>query len=59
MNPFFNPGPHDYPRIPIYVAGVNQRMCRLAGELCEGFHVHPLHSAAIFKRSFARTSSSV
>ena len=44
MTPFFNPGPHDYPRIPIYVAGVNQRMCRLAGELCEGFHVHPLHT---------------
>jgi probable F420-dependent oxidoreductase len=44
MTPFFNPGPHDYPHIPIYIAGVNRRMCRLAGELCEGFHVHPLHS---------------
>jgi probable F420-dependent oxidoreductase len=44
MTPFFNPGPHDYPRIPIYIAGVNRRMCQLAGELCDGFHVHPLHS---------------
>jgi probable F420-dependent oxidoreductase len=44
MTPFFNPGPHDYPLIPIYIAGVNRRMCRLAGELCEGFHVHPLNS---------------
>jgi probable F420-dependent oxidoreductase len=44
MTPFFNPGPHDYPRIPIYIAGVNRRMCRLAGELCDGFHVHPLHT---------------
>jgi probable F420-dependent oxidoreductase len=44
MTPFFNPGPHSYPRIPIYVAGVNRRMCQLAGELCEGFHVHPLNS---------------
>ncbi len=44
MTPFFNPGPHEYPRIPIYIAGVNRRMCRLAGELCEGFHVHPLHT---------------
>src|SRR5215813_13392271 len=35
MTPFFNPGPHDYPHIPIYVAGVNRRMCRLAGELCD------------------------
>jgi len=44
MTPFFNPGPHDYPAIPIYIAGVNRRMSQLAGELCEGFHVHPLNS---------------
>ncbi len=44
MSPFFNPGPHDYPDIPIYIAGVNARMCRLAGELCQGLHVHPLHT---------------
>jgi probable F420-dependent oxidoreductase len=49
MTPFFNPGPHDYPRIPIYIAGVNQRMCQLAGELCEGFHVHPLNSSRYVK----------
>jgi len=45
MTPFFSPEPHDYHRIPIFVAGVNPRMCQLAGELCEGFHAHPLHSA--------------
>jgi len=44
MTPFFNPGPIRYPRPPIYIAGVNEYMCRLAGELCDGFHVHPLHS---------------
>jgi probable F420-dependent oxidoreductase len=44
MTPFFNPGPLPYPRPPIYIAGVNEYMCRLAGELCDGFHVHPLHS---------------
>lgn len=44
MTDFFNPGPHDYPDIPIYIAGVNPRMCQLAGELCDGLHVHPLHS---------------
>jgi len=44
MTPFFSPAPHDYPRIPIFVAGVNRRMCELAGELCEGFHAHPLHT---------------
>ena len=45
MTPFFSPAPHGYHRIPIFVAGVNRRMCQLAGELCEGFHVHPLHTA--------------
>ncbi len=45
MAPFFDPGPHAYPDIPIYIAGVNPRMCHLAGELCQGFHVHPFHSA--------------
>ena len=44
MTPFFSPAPHAYSRIPIFVAGVNRRMCELAGELCEGFHVHPLHT---------------
>lgn len=44
MTPFFNPGPIEHPEIPIYIAGVNELMCRLAGELCDGFHVHPFHS---------------
>jgi probable F420-dependent oxidoreductase len=30
--------------IPIYIAGVNPGLAQLAGELCEGFHVHPFHS---------------
>jgi len=44
MLPLFNPGPIEHPRIPIYLAGVNKGLMRLAGELCEGFHVHPFHS---------------
>ncbi len=44
MTPFFNPGPIDYPRPAIYIAGVNEYICRLAGELCDGFHIHPFHS---------------
>jgi probable F420-dependent oxidoreductase len=44
MTPFFSPQPHEYHLIPIYIAGVNRRMCQLAGELCQGFHVHPLHT---------------
>jgi probable F420-dependent oxidoreductase len=45
MSPFFNPGPIDTPQVPIFIAGVNTRLCQLAGELTDGFHVHPLHTA--------------
>jgi probable F420-dependent oxidoreductase len=44
MTPFFNPGPIADPKIPIYVAGVNAYMCRMAGEVCDGLHVHPFHT---------------
>jgi len=60
MSPFFNPGPLPFAKhpfgapsgtgaggegeIPIYTAGVNPGLAKLAGELCEGFHVHPFHS---------------
>jgi probable F420-dependent oxidoreductase len=45
MSPFFNPGPIQHPDIPIYLAGVNTGLARLAGEVGDGFHVHPLHTA--------------
>ncbi len=44
MTPMFNPGPIAHPRIPIYIAGVNEYMCRMAGEVCDGLHVHPFNS---------------
>ncbi|MBI3537982.1 MAG: TIGR03617 family F420-dependent LLM class oxidoreductase [Chloroflexi bacterium] len=44
MTPFFNPGPIEFPTIPIYIAGVNEHLCRVAGEVCDGFHVHPFHT---------------
>jgi probable F420-dependent oxidoreductase len=53
MSPFFNPGPLPNPLsqgegilgpIPIYIAGVNTGLAKLAGEICDGFHVHPFHS---------------
>src|SRR5215207_4186259 len=36
MTAFFNPGPIEHPEIPVYIAGVNRRLARLAGELCYG-----------------------
>ena len=52
MTPFFAPGPIDYPRIPIYIAAVNAYNLRLAGELCDGVHLHPFHSVK-YLREFA------
>ena len=44
MTPFFDPGPIEYPTIPVYVAAVNEGMCRVAGAVADGLHVHPLHT---------------
>lgn len=43
-SPFFTPDKIAHPHIPIYIAGVNTGLARLAGELADGFHVHPYHS---------------
>jgi probable F420-dependent oxidoreductase len=42
MPPFFNPGPIEHPRPPVYIAAVNTYMAGLAGELCDGIRVHPI-----------------
>ena len=44
MTPFFDPGPVPDPDIPVYIAGVGPFLSSLAGELCDGFHVHPFHT---------------
>ncbi|MCY3781236.1 MAG: TIGR03617 family F420-dependent LLM class oxidoreductase [Chloroflexi bacterium] len=31
-------------KIPLYIAGVNTGLARLAGECCDGFHVHSFHT---------------
>ena len=44
ISDFFNPGPIAHPDIRVSLAGVGPRMARAAGEVADGFHVHPLHS---------------
>jgi probable F420-dependent oxidoreductase len=44
LTDFFNPGPIAHPAIPVSLAGVGERMARAAGEVADGFHVHPMHS---------------
>jgi probable F420-dependent oxidoreductase len=50
MTPFFNPGPIDHPHIPIFLAGVNRGLCRLAGQVAEGLHAHPYHSVEYLRQ---------
>ena len=44
MAPFFNPGAIEHPDIPIYLAAPHPKMCRLAGEICQGLHVPAFHT---------------
>lgn len=50
MTPFFNPGPIEYPDIPIFLGGVNAYMCRLAGEVADGLLMHSLNSVAYIRQ---------
>lgn len=38
------PPQHDFGNIKIDISAVGPQMCRVAGELCDGLHVHPMHS---------------
>ncbi|MDX1379048.1 MAG: TIGR03617 family F420-dependent LLM class oxidoreductase, partial [Anaerolineales bacterium] len=55
MSPFFKPPPlpvgdgWSESFIPIYIAGVNTGLAKLAGEICEGFHAHPFNTSRYLK----------
>ena len=44
LPPIWSPGPIDAPDPPLYVSAVGPYLCRLAGRLGDGVHVHPFHS---------------
>ena len=44
MQPYFNPGPITSPAPPLWLGGVNPKICRLAGEKADGFITHPTNS---------------
>ncbi|MEX0766796.1 MAG: TIGR03617 family F420-dependent LLM class oxidoreductase [bacterium] len=48
MTPFFTPGPLEA-EIPILTAGVNPPLCRVAGQVADGFFVHPLHTPSYLR----------
>ncbi|MFA1538143.1 LLM class F420-dependent oxidoreductase [Actinomadura monticuli] len=41
MTPFFAQQPHEYGPPPVYLAGVGRLMTEVAGEVADGFFVHP------------------
>jgi probable F420-dependent oxidoreductase len=42
--PQFRPEPIEHSDIPLYIAAVNPYNLKVAGELCDGLHIHPLNS---------------
>ncbi|HKW78096.1 MAG TPA: TIGR03617 family F420-dependent LLM class oxidoreductase [Candidatus Limnocylindria bacterium] len=49
MSPFFDPGPIEHPRIPIYLAAVNAGMFRVAGEIADGIEAHPFSTPSYLR----------
>src|SRR5262245_65452070 len=49
MIPEFSPEPQSYGNPPVYIAGVNPLMCRLAWAVADGFHLHPIHTIKYLK----------
>lgn len=41
MTPFFDPGPNPFGPPPVWLGGVGPRMTEVAGEVADGFMVHP------------------
>lgn len=50
LTPFFSPGPIENPDFPILVAGVGPQMTRLAGEVADGYVMHPFTNATYFEK---------
>jgi probable F420-dependent oxidoreductase len=48
-SPFFIPAGHEFPEVPIFIAGVNTGLAQLTGEVAQGFHAHPFHSRSYLK----------
>ncbi|RIL04465.1 MAG: LLM class F420-dependent oxidoreductase [Proteobacteria bacterium] len=50
MTPVFDPGPNPFGLPPIFVAGVGPKMTEVAGEVADGYFVHPFHTPASVER---------
>ncbi len=50
LQPFFNPGPLPHSMPELWLGGVNEKACELAGEIADGFVTHPTNSHPRFIR---------
>ena len=48
MTPFFSPPAHEYGPPPVFLAGVGELMTEVAGEVADGFFVHPFGTTRYF-----------
>jgi probable F420-dependent oxidoreductase len=44
MTPIFSPGPNPYGLPKVFIAGIGPKMTEVAGEVGDGFFVHPFHT---------------
>lgn len=51
MTPFFNPGPSPYGVPRIFLGGVGPRMTEVAGEVADGFMVHPFSTEKFMRET--------
>jgi probable F420-dependent oxidoreductase len=51
MTPFFNPGPNPYGLPRIVLGGVGPRMTEVAGEVADGFMVHPFSTEKFMRET--------
>lgn len=51
LPPMWSPGPISVPDPPVDIAAVNPWMLRLAGEVADGVHVHPLNNARYLRET--------
>lgn len=51
MTPFFHPGPNPHGAPSVWLAGVGPRMTAVAGEVADGFLLHPFHTEAFLRET--------
>jgi probable F420-dependent oxidoreductase len=60
LQPYFNPGPDpEVAAPPIWIGGVNEQICQLAGTIAEGFITHPTSSTPRYLSEICRPNLAI